>query len=67
MLDKALARARRRQARGRLGEIDKRVMEDAVIYPGVCAKSLLVRGEALTNVFVNDAYGMYDYVALGLE
>ena len=30
-------------------------MEQAVIYPGVYAKSLLLRGKNLTNVFVNDA------------
>jgi peptide/nickel transport system substrate-binding protein len=40
-------------------------MEEAVIYPGLWAKSLLIRGKNLTNVFVNQAYGMYDYTALG--
>jgi len=47
------------------GQIDKRVMEEAVIYPGVYAKSLLMRGKNLTNVFVNEALGYYDYLALG--
>ena len=47
------------------GQIDKRVMEEAVIYPGVYAKSLLMRGKNLTNVFVNDSFGYYDYLALG--
>jgi peptide/nickel transport system substrate-binding protein len=42
-------------------------MEEAVIYPGVYAKSVLVRGQGLTNVFVNNSYGMYDYMELGLE
>jgi len=46
-------------------QIDKRVMEEAVVYPGVWAKSLLLRGSNLTNVFVNDQVGMYDYLALG--
>jgi peptide/nickel transport system substrate-binding protein len=46
-------------------QIDKRVMEEAVVYPGVWAKSLLLRSENLTNVFVNDQFGMYDYVNLG--
>jgi len=40
-------------------------MEEAVVYPGVWAKSLLLRGSNLTNVFVNDQVGMYDYLALG--
>ncbi|MGI8993770.1 MAG: ABC transporter substrate-binding protein [Nocardioidaceae bacterium] len=47
--------------------IDKRVMEEAVIYPGVDAKSVLIRGQGLTNVFVNNSYGMYDYMAMGVE
>ena len=34
-------------------------------FPGLHAKSLLLRGSKLTNVFVNQAYGMYDYTALG--
>ena len=48
-------------------DIDKRVMEEAVIYPGVYAKSVLLRGQGLTNVFVNSSYGMYDYMEMGLE
>ena len=47
------------------GQIDKKVMEEAVIYPGVYAKSLLMRGKNLTNVFVNESLGYYDYLALG--
>ncbi len=45
--------------------IDQKVMEQAVIYPGVYAKSLLIRGKNLTNVFVNAQFGMYDYLSLG--
>ena len=47
------------------GQIDKRVMEEAVIFPGVYSKSLLMRGKNLTNVFVNESFGYYDYLALG--
>jgi len=47
------------------GQIDKKVMEEAVIFPGVYAKSLLMRGKNLTNVFVNESLGYYDYMALG--
>jgi len=47
------------------GQIDKRVMEEAVIFPGVYSKSLLMRGKNLTNVFVNESFGYYDYMALG--
>lgn len=48
-------------------DIDKRVMEEAVIYPGIYAKSVLLRSQNLTNVFVNDSFGMYDYVAIGVQ
>src|SRR5215210_2658958 len=49
------------------GQIDKRVMEEAVIYPGVYSKALLVRSKNATNIFVSDAWGMYDYVGLGAQ
>ena len=46
--------------------IDKKVMEDAYILPGVYAKSLLIRPKKLSNVFVSQAYNMYDYASLGV-
>ena len=49
------------------GQIDTRVMEEAVIYPGIYSKSVLLRGENLTNVFVNNSYGMYDYMSMGVQ
>ena len=48
-------------------DIDKRVMEEAVIYPALYAKTLMLRGERVTNVFYSDAYGMYDYLSMGLQ
>ena len=48
------------------GAIDKRVMEEAVILPGVWGKAVTLRSKNTTNVFVNDAYGMYDYLSMGL-
>lgn len=48
-------------------QIDKKVMEDAFILPGLWSKSLLVRSKNATNVFVNDAYGMYDYLGMGVK
>ena len=47
------------------GQIDKMVMEDATIFPVVYAKSLLLRGKDVTNVFVNEQFGYYDYLSLG--
>jgi len=67
MLDDAIAETDKGKREQLWGAIDKRVMQDAVIYPGIHAKSLLVRGQGLTNVFVNDSYGMYDYMELGVN
>ena len=49
------------------GAIDERVMEEAVIYPGVYAKAVLLRGKNVTNVFVNESFGYYDYTAMGVK
>ena len=48
-------------------EIDKMVMEGAYYLPGVWAKQLLYRPERLTNVFISDAYNMYDYTTIGVQ
>jgi len=48
-------------------QIDRKVMEEALILPGVWARGLLYRPPALTNVFVNDAFQMYDYASLGVK
>ena len=45
--------------------IDRTVMENASVLPGVWAKGLLYRPPNLTNVFVTGAWGMYEYTALG--
>ena len=67
MLDTALAETDATKREALWGQIDKRVMEEAVIFPGVYAKSLLLRGKGLTNVFVSEAFGMYDYLAIGVQ
>ena len=46
-------------------DIDRKVMEDAFVLPGVWAKGLLYRPPNLTNVFITNGFQMYDYVALG--
>ena len=46
-------------------EIDRRVMDHAVIVPYLYPRSLLVRAPGATNVYVTGAFGMYDYVGLG--
>ncbi len=66
MLDAALAETDVAKRNVIWGNIDKKVMQEAVILPEVYSKSLLVRGQGLTNVFVNQAFGEYDYLALGV-
>ena len=48
-------------------QIDMQVMKDAVMLPAVYSKALLYRGSNLTNVNVNEYYGMYNYGILGLK
>jgi len=67
MLDQALAETDVTKREAIWGQIDKRVMEEAVILPGIYAKALLVRGKHLTNVFINESFGYYDYLALGVQ
>jgi peptide/nickel transport system substrate-binding protein len=67
MLDSALTELNTDKRNQMWGEIDKRVMQDAVIYPGIYSKSLLVRSKNATNIFVTDAYGEYDYLGMGAQ
>jgi len=46
-------------------QIDMQVMKDAVFLPAVYSKALLYRSPALTNVYVQKYYGMYNYPVLG--
>jgi peptide/nickel transport system substrate-binding protein len=67
MLDKALTELNTDKRNQLWGEIDKRVMQDAVIYPGVYSKALLVRSKNASNIFITDAFGEYDYLGLGAQ
>jgi peptide/nickel transport system substrate-binding protein len=46
-------------------DVDRKVMDDAYILPGIWAKGLLYRPPTLTNVFITNGFQMYDYLALG--
>jgi peptide/nickel transport system substrate-binding protein len=48
-------------------QIDMQVMKDAVLLPAVYSKALLYRSPSLTNVYVQQTYGMYDYGVLGMK
>jgi peptide/nickel transport system substrate-binding protein len=66
-LDTAVAEVDKGKRDQMYRDIDKRVMEEAVIYPALYAKTLMLRGERVTNVYYSDAYGMYDYLSMGLQ
>jgi peptide/nickel transport system substrate-binding protein len=55
------------QQSGYADQIDHQVMKDAVMLPIVYAKSLLYRSPALTNVFIQSYYGMYNFSTLGTK
>ncbi len=67
LFDKALATTDAKQREPIWAQIDQRVMQEAVILPGIWAKGLLYRPPNLTNVFVTDGFQMYDYTALGVK
>ena len=65
MLDKALTTTDTTAREKIWVDIDKKVMDDAYILPGIWSKGLLYRPPNLTNVFITDGYQMFDYLALG--
>lgn len=67
MLDEALGELDDGKREKLWAQIDRKVMEESFILPGVVAKSLLYRGDGLTNVFINDQFGYYDYLMMGVE
>src|SRR3954454_8793958 len=68
LLDKAVATADVQHREAIWGQIDKLVMQDAVIYPGIYSKTVLIRPTAATNVFVNNGLGgFYDFLAMGVQ
>jgi peptide/nickel transport system substrate-binding protein len=67
LLDKSLAETDTAKREDLYNQIDQKVMENANYIPGLWAHSLLYRPQRLTNVFINIAYGMYDYTTLGVS
>jgi len=64
MLDAAISNTDTTAREAQWAAIDKKVMEDAYILPGIYAKALLIRPKTLTNVFVSVSYNMYAYPSL---
>ena len=67
MIDKALVTTDATARNQIWGQIDAQVMDDAYILPGVWASVLLYRPQNLTNVFISNSFGGYDYMALGVN
>jgi peptide/nickel transport system substrate-binding protein len=65
MLDQALMTTDKAAREQIWVNIDRKVMEDAYLLPGIWAEGLLYRPPNLTNVFITDGFQMYDYLALG--
>jgi peptide/nickel transport system substrate-binding protein len=65
LIDKALTTTDATAREAIWVDIDKKVMDDAYMLPGIWAKGLLYRPQNLTNVFITDGFQMYDYLALG--
>jgi len=66
MIDTALATTDVNARQQIWGQIDAKVMDDAAVLPGVWASVLLYRPSNLTNVFINNGFGGYDYTQLGV-
>jgi peptide/nickel transport system substrate-binding protein len=67
LIDKATTAADLSASQQAWTEVDKKVMDDAFVVPTLWAKGLLYRPATLTNVYYNAAFGMYDYVSLGVK
>ncbi len=68
LLDQALAETDATEARRDLGRRStSRSWRTRTSCRASGRKALLYRPPTLTNVFVNEAFGMYDYLALGVE
>jgi peptide/nickel transport system substrate-binding protein len=68
MVDDAVAQTDLAAQQTIWAQIDRRVMEEAVILPGVYAKALHVRPLNAANVFTSEAYsGQYDYLVMSVD
>lgn len=67
MLDEALVTTDDTAREKIWAQIDRRTMESAIYLPIIHATQLLYRSPQLTNVYIGESFGMYDYVSLGLQ
>ena len=67
LIDKALKTTDKAEREQTWVDVDKKVMEQAAVLPGIWGKSLLYRPDTLANVYVSDSQNMYDYAGIGLK
>ena len=65
LIDKSLEQTDPAEAAKTWGEINAKVMDQAVLMPMVYDKALNYRNPRLTNVYITDYFGMVDFQALG--
>jgi peptide/nickel transport system substrate-binding protein len=66
LIDKAMATTDEAARNQTWVDVDKKVMENAAVLPGIWAKGLLYRPDTVANVFSNEGQNMYDYAAIGV-
>jgi len=66
LIDQALATTDVSKRNDLWGQVDHLVMEGADYLPFVADKALDYRNPRLTNVYISKAFGMYDYVNIGV-
>jgi peptide/nickel transport system substrate-binding protein len=66
LIDKAKAESDPKKAADIWKDIDHKVMDEAVMVPFVYDKALNYRNPRVTNVYVTEYYGMYDFGSLGV-
>jgi peptide/nickel transport system substrate-binding protein len=68
LIDKALTTANADERNPIWGQIDKSVMDNASVLPGLWAKALVYRPPTLTNVYINDGLGGFqDFCWMGVK
>lgn len=67
LIDQALATSDVSKRNDLWGQVDHLVMESADLLPFVADKALDYRNPRLTNVYIDSAFGMYDYVNIGVN
>ncbi|GAA4933683.1 ABC transporter substrate-binding protein [Actinoplanes utahensis] len=65
LIDQAIAETDKAKREAIWADIDKKIMENAVVLPSVWSKALTLRSKNATNIFVNEAFGQYDYMMMG--